>query len=112
MGLLWKPKLPAAAAVKQMPLFSPAVSAAMRSAAPVLGQDVQSRVVALVVPILIIVAQYVVSVVVFRSVGMLRQKAVQLQTRFATLTHRDGDYQGGSRVSHTRGLHLCYFLSV
>ena len=86
-----------------MSLFPPAANLAVAGVALVVDQDVQVRVV--VAPaglILIIVNHSAVNVVVFRFVGMLCQKVVQLQTVFATLIHRDDDYQGGSRVSHAR----------
>ncbi len=93
MGLLWKPKLPAAVVeLEQMSLFSPAVSAVLRNAALVLGQDVQRMVVVPAGLILIIVPQNAVLVVVSRSAEMLSQKVVHIKTVFARLNHRDVDY--------------------
>ena len=78
--------------------------------APVVGKNVQDRVVAPVV--FTYVAQSAVLVVVLRTARMLWEKPVQLKTKFAPETHRDDAYQGSSRVSYTRGFHLCYSILI
>lgn len=74
---------------------------------------VQHRLVAAVVNT--IVVHGVVNVHVI-SARVNRQNLVQEKTVFAQKTHpkthRDDGYQGSSRVTYTRELHLCYFFSA